>query len=151
MLNEWSQAIKNWCDVHKDEIKPQQLWELFESSYIKPAGPLEFKGCTTTSDGDRTKAHVELKINGENLTVSGSGNGPIDAATRALGEIGQSVLVKSFTEHSRGEGSDAEAVAYVQVERDGKTTFGVGIASNIEQASLKALVAGVNRLAWSEA
>jgi 2-isopropylmalate synthase len=152
MLNEWSRTVKEWCDLHKVEIEPQQLWELFDQSYISPVGPLEFKGYTTTSAGENTEAHVKLKIDGGRvITVSGSGNGPIDAATRALGEIGQSVTVKSFAEHSRGEGSDAEAVAYVQVERDGKSTFGVGIASNIEQASLRALVAGVNRLSWSEA
>ena len=147
MLNEWSQAVKNWCDTHKVEIKPDEVWALFESSYIDPEGPLALKGYTTTSDGGNTKAHVELKVNGgRTITISGVGNGPIDAVTRALGEIDQSVTVKSFAEHSRGEGSDAEAVAYVQVDRDGKTTFGVGIASNIEEASLRALVAGANRL-----
>lgn len=147
MLNEWSQKVKTWCDTHKVEIKPDEVWALFESSYIKPEGPLALKGYTTTSDGGNTKAHVELTVNGgRTITISGVGNGPIDAVTRALGEIDQSVTVKSFAEHSRGEGSDAEAVAYVQVERNGKTTFGVGIASNIEQASLNALVAGANRL-----
>jgi 2-isopropylmalate synthase len=147
MFNEWSQRVKDWCDTHKAEIKPEEAWHLFERSYINPEGPLALKGYRTTSHPGRTHADVELAVDeGRTITISGVGNGPIDAVTHALGKIDQAVSVRSFKEHSRGEGSDAEAVAYVQVERDGKTTFGVGLASNIERASIQALIAGVNRL-----
>jgi 2-isopropylmalate synthase len=95
----------------------------------------------------KVKVHLELSIRGEEMkTLTGVGNGPIDAATDALKHLGYSFDVVSFHEHSRGEGSSAEAVAYVQVASGDRSTFGVGIDGNTEHAALEALVAGVNRL-----
>jgi 2-isopropylmalate synthase len=95
----------------------------------------------------KVKAFLEVSVAGsETKTVTGSGNGPIDAATNALKQLGYSFDVQSFHEHSRGEGSSAEAVAYVQVSSGDRSVFGVGIDPSTEHAAIEALVAGVNRL-----
>ena len=54
----------------------------------------------------------------------------------------------SFSEHSIGQGSATKAAAYVQIQHyeDG-AYWGVGVDTNIELASLKALVAAINRFA----
>lgn len=149
MLADVGLMVKEWCDKYKEEIDPETVWDLFESNYVKPPGSIALTNYTIRSEcGEKVKAFLEVVINEcRSLTLTGVGNGPIDAATNALREIGQVITVKSFHEHSRGEGSDAEAVAYLQVESEGKTTFGVGIDSNTENASIRALIAGVNRLA----
>jgi len=148
MLADVGRLVKEWCDTHKKEIDPQTVWDLFESNYVKPPGSIALANYTLRSEaGEKVKAFLEVVINGgRSLTLTGVGNGPIDAATNALRDIGLAITVKSFHEHSRGEGSDAEAVAYLHVESEGRTTFGVGIDSNTESASIRALIAGVNRL-----
>ncbi|MGA2958171.1 MAG: alpha-isopropylmalate synthase regulatory domain-containing protein [Thermodesulfobacteriota bacterium] len=53
----------------------------------------------------------------------------------------------SYDEHALTKGSDSKAVSYIQLRnKQGKTAFGVGVAENINTASLKAIVCGINRL-----
>ena len=59
---------------------------------------------------------------------------------------GVHMLVVDYTEHALGHGSDASAVAYVQVQNKmGSTLFGVGMHPNIVSATLHACVSAVNR------
>jgi 2-isopropylmalate synthase len=52
----------------------------------------------------------------------------------------------TFEEQARTSGADAEAVAYVQVELEGRQRFGVGIDPNTTRAAIRALLAAVNRV-----
>jgi 2-isopropylmalate synthase len=99
---------------------------------------------TTSGDGaDRERMTLQLHDNGAPVILHGSGTGPIDAAVRALG---LPIDVVGYGEHSCGSGSDAQAVAYVEVSTaTGAVFFGVGRHSNIITASLLALLSGVNR------
>ena len=52
----------------------------------------------------------------------------------------------SYSEHSLGRGAEARAVSYIQIKTGrGLTFFGSGIDTNIELASIKALVSALNR------
>jgi 2-isopropylmalate synthase len=147
MESVFAHEVQAWCDAHGVVMPPGKLWEVFESTFVRPKGAIALKGFTATEVGDGTKASLELKIGDDRVVrVHGFGNGPIDAATKALKEIGRNVSIRHYSGHSRGEGSDAEAVAYLQVEWDGVATFGVGIDQNSQTASIQALIAGVNRL-----
>mgnify|MGYP006369204053 FL=1 len=81
------------------------------------------------------------------MELSGSGNGPIDAAAHALSQyIDTTISVVDYSEHAVGEGSDVVAVCYVEMKvGNNKSVFGVGKDSNIIAAAIKALVNGVNR------
>ena len=55
--------------------------------------------------------------------------------------------VTDYSEHTLGEGSDAKAVSYVQIESEGKVRkFGVGVDTNIAVASIKSIVSALNRI-----
>ena len=89
-----------------------------------------------------------IRLNGEQITIQGEGNGPIAAFVAALDEqCGLAVSVRDYHEHAMGGGATATAAAYLEVELDGETSWGVGIHANIVTASLRAVVSGVNRLA----
>jgi 2-isopropylmalate synthase len=154
MLVEFAKTVQAWCDKEGVKIPPETMWGLFEDSFVKPTGPIALQRFTClpmfTSTGE-VKVHLELAIDGgRTVTVTGTGNGPIDAAVAALKEVGQSVEVDDLEEHSRGKGSHADAIAYLQVRRGSTSTFGVGIDSNSETAVIKALIAGANRLSWGD-
>ena len=69
---------------------------------------------------------LKLKCNGQGALLHGDGNGPIDAIVDALG-LRFDVL--SYEEHSMGSGSDARAVAFVEITTPARATlFGVGSA-----------------------
>ena len=88
-----------------------------------------------------------LLIDGKAHRLEGQGNGPIAAFVRALaGAALPKFDVLSYSEHSLGRGSEARAVSYIQIKTDkGRTLFGAGIDTNIELASIKAIVSALNR------
>jgi 2-isopropylmalate synthase len=93
------------------------------------------------------RCEATLLADGKARKLSGQGNGPIDAFVKALGEAGIARLdVLSYAEHSLGRGAEARAVSYIQAKFDrGLTLFGAGVDTNIELASIKAIVSAVNR------
>jgi 2-isopropylmalate synthase len=73
----------------------------------------------------------------------GQGSGPIDAIVKA---IGLEFDVLSYEEHSRGQGSAAQAVSYIEITtKSRRTLFGAGMHPNIITASLLAVLSAVNR------
>jgi 2-isopropylmalate synthase len=88
-----------------------------------------------------------LQQDGGEVTISGRGNGPIDAFMDALRKhTGIELKVIDYREHSVGLGNDASAVAYLETRlKDGRTVHGVGMDSNIVNASLRAVVSAANR------
>jgi ABC-type cobalamin/Fe3+-siderophores transport system ATPase subunit len=88
-----------------------------------------------------------LTLDGQPLELTGEGNGPIAAFVRALeGTPLPRFEVLSYSEHSLGQGAGARAVSYIQIKTvRGQTYFGAGIDTNIELASIKAVVSALNR------
>jgi 2-isopropylmalate synthase len=86
-------------------------------------------------------------VDGEPVTVHGSGGGPISAFMAGLSEtLGVDLDVVDYSEHAVSAGSDATAAAYVALQApDGTIRWGVGMHESILLASLRAVVSGVNR------
>ena len=59
--------------------------------------------------------------------------------------IGPNIRLLDYVEHTLSAGGDALAAAYIELEVDGETLWGVGIDGDIATASLKALISGTNR------
>lgn len=137
------------------EIAPKVIMDKFTEEYLEVKGPFKLiKFKVEDNDGiednrENTKIKIAISYNGEEKTVEAKGNGPIDSLKKALVK---SKLVETsimdYIEHSLGEGSEAKAAAYVEMKRvdTQKTTFGVGVDSNITVASIKAVFSAINRL-----
>ena len=97
--------------------------------------------------GDGTRITAQLVVDGEPRTVTGEGNGPIDAFVRALRDgLGVELDVVDYAEHAIGAGADATAVAYVEtIDGAGETRWGVGTHPNIITASLRAVASAISR------
>ena len=93
------------------------------------------------------KCEVRLTLDGQSHRLTAEGNGPIDAFVRALGSTSAPKFeVLSYSEHSLGKGAEARAVSYIQIKIDrGPTLFGAATDTNIELASIKAIVSALNR------
>jgi 2-isopropylmalate synthase len=86
---------------------------------------------------------LQVERDGRIETWAGQGSGPIDAMVNA---IALPFDVLSYEEHSRGEGSGAKAVSYIEITTEARRTlFGAGMHSNIITASLLAVLSAVNR------
>ena len=81
------------------------------------------------------------------VTIPGSGTGPIDGFVDALSRhIGIPMTVLDYSEHSMQRGSNAAAISYMEVEHPDGKLFGAGINTNIVAASLEAIVSAANRI-----
>ena len=148
MQVEFSAVVQRHADSSGSEVTAPQMWQMFEDEYLNASGAVEYLGHKLfDADDDRQGIRLRVIEGGREQTLDGVGNGPIDAALNALGAA---VRVQHYDEHSMGRGSDARAVAFVELSADGLAgdAFGVGIDPNIITASIKAIFSGINRV-WA--
>ena len=88
---------------------------------------------------------VVLRDGGDEIELSGTGNGPISAFLSVLEQRGVQAQLLDYTEHTLGASSDAQAAAYIELKVNNQTLWGVGIDGDISNASLKAVISAVNR------
>ena len=148
---EFSQVVQTKTDSEGGEITPDALWQIFEDEYL-PAdennwGRFRLKGLSQSSHMDEdVKLSVDLADDGQIVTLSGTGNGPIAAFVHIIsGYTDNQVRVLDYYEHALSAGGDAKAAAYLECEIDGKTFWGVGIDPSTTTAALKAVISAVNR------
>lgn len=143
---EFSQVVQAAADISGKELTSQELWDLFSKEYLAANTPFVYRShqLAASTDGiDSERLSLQMEREGRLETWYGQGSGPIDAMVKA---IGLPFDVLSYEEHSRGEGSGAKAVAYIEITtRSRRTLFGAGMHSNIITASLLALLSAVNR------
>jgi 2-isopropylmalate synthase len=147
---EFSKAVQAVTEASGTEIKPDELWEAFEKTYLAESASLRLIGAEVVTER-ATDAHVtqvtaQLLVDGEHRSVVGTGNGPIDALVNGLSELGIGLAVLDYNQHALTAGSGASSVAYVEVESAGQVVWGVGMDSSILDASLQAVVSAANRL-----
>jgi 2-isopropylmalate synthase len=145
---EFSKKVQAITEASGTVIRPDEMWDAFSSIYLPEDAGVRLLTSEITTGGNRTRVVAQLLVNGTHRTVAGEGNGPIDAFLNALrSELGVTIGVRDYSEHALTAGTDASAVAYVEVEGDdGETWWGVGMDSSILDASLRAVVSAVNRV-----
>ena len=116
-------------------------------SGLAPWGRLRIESVETSSagDGSHTLLKASVRDRGARHSLSGIGNGPIDAFLSAIAELGIDAGVLDYVEHAMSEGEDATAAAYVECRVGDQSLWGVGLDPSITNASLKAIVSAVNR------
>ncbi|RFA24661.1 2-isopropylmalate synthase [Alkalilimnicola ehrlichii] len=150
---EFSQIVQDLADNSGKELDSATLWTSFSGEYLERTTPLQLLDYKTHGEGEhheREQITATIRYRSNEHIISGSGNGPIAAFVDALNRhCALSLQVVDYREHATGKGSDAQAIAYVEIGFGGPspTLFGVGQAGNILTASLSAVVSAVNRAA----
>ncbi|MCD6288498.1 MAG: 2-isopropylmalate synthase, partial [Candidatus Hydrogenedentes bacterium] len=150
MHPELRNAVQQLADRTEREISSEEVYKIFVDEFVSPDGPYELVGYWPRPDADDpTQIHGELrvKVDGVEQTVVADGNGPISAFVHGMRKLGaDGFTVDDYHEQAIGKGADARAVAYVPLRfDDGETVFGVGNDTNIDQAAVRAIIAGLNR------
>jgi 2-isopropylmalate synthase len=143
---EFSQVVQAAADITGKELTSQELWDLFAREYLSPRQPYLYRShqlSASTDGADSERLTLQVENEGRLQTWLGQGSGPIDAMVKA---VGLPFDVLSYEEHSRGHGSAANAVSYIEITtRSRRTLFGAGMHPNIITASLLAILSAVNR------
>jgi 2-isopropylmalate synthase len=155
---EFSQVVQAKTDAEGGEVTSEEIWSIFQDEYLPAAdvaakwGHFELFSTRTASDMDGTVSlDVKLRSGEETIDASAQGNGPIAAFLNILSTHGVGIKLFDYVEHALSASGDALAAAYVELEVNGRTLWGVGIDADISTASLKAIVSAVNRALRFEA
>lgn len=152
LQEEFVGIIQSYSEIVSREVRQEEIIEKFEENFLNNKGVYELINLRInemeSASSKETKTQIEFEIikDGDILKVSGVGNGPIDAFKNGMKNTAL-FNVTDYSEHTLGEGSDAKAVSYVQIESEGKVRkFGVGVDTNIAVASIKSIVSALNRI-----
>jgi len=154
MHPEFGSMVKAACDEAGRELKPEEIFSIFQREYLQVNSPFNLKKYKLYEENDisgNTLVHFEgiLRFGHEDHPISASGNGPISAFFRAIAGVGiTDFKFISYSEHAISAGEDSKAVSYIHLTApDGSDVFGVGIDHNISLASIKGIICAINRAA----
>lgn len=148
---EFSQDIQAITDTEGKELPASRIHQRFMELYVdQPTARLKFVDHHTFPDTEKKGRRVVEAVivdNGQEVTITGTGTGPIDGFVDALSRhLGLEMSVLDYSEHSMQHGSDAAAICYMEMQHPGGKLFGAGINTNIVAASLEAVVSAANRI-----
>jgi 2-isopropylmalate synthase len=150
MHPEIGKIVQKVTDEVGRELSSDEILDIFEKTYFGEPHDIEFVDYSVISESAKEKSVkcvLEYTHNGKTIRSEGHGNGPIDACKNALmQEYSHTFKILSYSEHSRGELSSAEAVAYIEIQTQTlENFFGVGCDDDITVASIKAMFSALNR------
>ena len=145
---EFSKTVQAITEASGTEIKPGEMWDAFTAKYLAEDANMRLISSEVSSGEKGTRVTAQVLLDGAHRTITGQGNGPVDALVNGLREgVGIEVQVDDYHEHALTSGSEASAAAYVQATGPGGVKlWGVGIHSSILDATLAAVISAANRL-----
>jgi 2-isopropylmalate synthase len=149
---EFREAIQKITDEEGKELSSKRIHDTFIERYVEqPGARLKFVDHHMYPAGQEHRGirvvAAEITDGGETKRIEGRGTGPIDGFINALSiYLGIDLSVNDYSEHSLQHGSNASAIAYVEMQHPGGKLFGAGINTNIVTASLDAIVSAANRV-----
>src|SRR5436190_1538793 len=148
MQREFGPIANDEVDKLGREVSGAELKAMFWREYVERDFPWQLEGFETESRNGIVKCRARLLRDGKPVEFSGEGNGPLAALVHGFSTIGVPRFeIANYSEHALSAGEEASAIAYIQVKYSGgKTRWGAGVDTNIELASVRAVLSALNRL-----
>ncbi|MEN8773397.1 MAG: 2-isopropylmalate synthase [Akkermansiaceae bacterium] len=143
--------IYDLADQRGKELSAKEVGNVFFEEFVNVNSHLVLKDYELdhrSAGRGEVACKAVIEIDGDNRTVEGIGNGPINAFVQGLEKTGlKDFTLTDYRSHAVRGGSSSDAAAYVQLRKDdGEILWGVGCDPSIEMAGVKALVCAWNLL-----
>ncbi len=146
MKEHFGYKVKNVSDEKHKELKPAEVYEVFRKNYLEPRKLFEICECHFVQNGGIV-ATLTVQYNKNKVTVTGEGNGRLDAVSNAVKSFfNLDYVLTGYEQHALTGGSRSQAISYVGVEKGGRTYWGAGVDDDIIKSSYYALASAVNNL-----
>jgi 2-isopropylmalate synthase len=147
MQREFGPIANDEVDRLGREVSGAELKAMFWREYVERDFPWQLEGFETESRNGVVKCRARLLRDGEPVEFSGEGNGPLAALVHGFSTVGVPRFeIANYSEHALSSGETASAISYIQIKRaDGKSRWGAGVDTNIELASVRAVLSALNR------
>ena len=149
MLVGFSAIINEMSDEKQTVLSNHEIHQAFKDNYVNLSSPIktEFYHSSITDNG--TGINATVTYDGVVKAITGVGNGPLDALCNGLRKlIGREFEISNYTEHTLERSSASKAAAYIGIHEPNSEDiyWGVGVDSNINTASVYALISAVNKM-----
>lgn len=136
----------------KSSIGGKELEAIIASSAMQVPATYKLKNYIgTMSNKVNSVTNVVLERDGEKISGTGTGNGPIDSAFTAIEQcIGHHYELDDFQIQAVTEGRESLGSALVRLRSNGKLYSGNGLSSDICGASIRAYINALNKIAYEE-
>ena len=151
MLVEFSGIINDMSDEKQTVLSNHEIHQAFKDLYVNTSEPIKLRFYRSGEDGEKTTLSATIETDGKVSSISGTGNGPLDALCNALRPyLGKRFEISSYDEHALERASDSRAAAYISIHIGDGVYWGAGVDGNINTASIYALISAVNRMLSAE-
>ena len=128
------------------EVSSRRIHELFEEHYLSPVSGWDLVRYEIEKEGPVVRLDTTIGPPGRESRLHGEGHGAVEALTGALlRERGVDVTVTHFDEHAMESGTEAQAMAAVDVQVDGERSVGVALGEDTTAATLQAVLNAAGR------
>ena len=147
MQREFGPIANDEVDKLGREVSGAELKAMFWREYIERALPWSLARFEAESKNGVVKCRAKLTREGKPVEFKGEGNGPLAALVHGFTTVGVPRFeIAAYSEHALSAGETAAAIAYIQIKTaDGRTRWGAGVDTNIELASVRAVLSALNR------
>jgi 2-isopropylmalate synthase len=147
MQREFGPIANDAVDKLGREVSGTELKAMFWKEYVERNSPWQLASFETQSKNGVVQCRAVMLQNGNEIWFQGLGNGPLAALVHGFGTIDVHFEISNYSEHALSSGEEAAAISYIQIKTaDGKTRWGAGVDTNIELASVKAVLSALNRI-----
>lgn len=144
---ELAQSVQKASEQQAGEVTSRDIYRLFRDHFVHDQAPHALLGYRLDRE-ENDRIEVQISDRGNKRLLKGEGEGAISAFADAwMRYSNQQLNIVDFQEHAIGEGTDAEAVAYVQINIGGARISGAAFDRDTVSAALKALLSALNRQA----
>ena len=103
---------------------------------------------TASGTGTIPTATVRIRVGDEVKQGAATGDGPVDATYKAISELlDMSIKLNRYEIRALTSGTEAMGEVFVRLEKEGVKVIGRGVSTDVIQASAKAFIDGINRIA----
>ena len=143
---EASRKVQEHAEQSKSEVSGKEIWNIIKQSFMTNAGGHELLSYHLDRHEEHEAISAELLIGDQTINVKGQGDGALSAFCTALeNSLNRRIEIIHYDQHALGEGSNANAVAYVQAKVGNIRYCGIAKNKDILSANFNAILACVNQ------
>lgn len=146
VLPRWAQVelagiVQQESESTRGEIDGDRIHALFMQHFASSDGTLVLNGYRLDRRDGQDEIEAQIAIDGVTQLLRGRGQGAVEAFVDAwVSRFGSRISIIDYSEHALGEGTEAEAVAYVQVAVDGQRTSAAAFDRDTVSAAMRAIL-----------
>ena len=151
MLPRWLQVdfspyVQKEAEDSASEVSSELIHDIFQKTYLDVEKPITVARYQATREAGADQLSATLVTEERSIEISSNGRGILAAFMNAINsELGSDLVLVDYSEHTLGNNEKSEAMAYVQLNIDGKRVCAAGRSEDIVGASLRAVLNAVAR------